>query len=246
MELRNRIRAIFFDLDETLVDDDRCMREALIRTCAALAQKCPQIKAARLASTYTRVSDDLWTSFGSVPRAPGSETSSGRELRLYVWGRTLAAYGLSDENLAAEAVDVYSRERRAGYCLFPDVGEVLRALHKRFRLGVITNGPTETQHEKMQVTGLLDYLDVFFISGELGIGKPDAGIFLKALDSVRVTPREAVYVGDSLTSDVAGAKGAGIYTVWMNRKKMAQPPETPSPDFEISSLHDLMALLAPG
>ena len=243
-EISGRVRAVFFDLDETLLDDDRCMREAVARTCATLAKRYPHIEPTQLEATYVRVAAEWWTSSGSVPRASSSGGSGGRDIRLEVWSKALMIYGLPIQHLAIEATDLYSQERRAGYCLFPDAKEVLHALHQRFILGVISNGPRDTQRQKLDVTGLGAYLDVVVISGELGVGKPDSGIFLEALESAQVTPGEALYVGDSLASDVAGAKGVGMYAAWLNRKKVARPQNTPSPDLEIGTLQDLIPLLA--
>ena len=63
-------------------------------------------------------------------------------------------------------------------------------------------------------------------------------------DDPQVAPEEALHVGDSLTSDVAGAKGVGMYAVWINRKKVARPQNAPSPDSEIDNLQDVVPLLA--
>ena len=244
-EISKCVRAVFFDLDETLLDDDRGMREAVARTCATLGKRYPQIKPSQLEATYLRVSEEWWTRSRSVPRSSGRDTSAGKDIRLEVWSKALATYGLPMRNLAIEAVDLYSQERRAGYRLFPDTRDVLGALHRRFILGVITNGPPDTQLEKLRITGIRAYLDVFVVSGELGMGKPDSGIFHKALEIAQTTPREALHVGDSLASDIAGAKSAGMYTVWVNRRKIAKPQDAPTPDVEIDTLRDLVPLLTP-
>jgi putative hydrolase of the HAD superfamily len=239
------IRAVFLDLDETLVDDDRCMREAVTRTCQSFAERHSQIEPGQLESVYMRVAEEWWLNTGSVPRTSGSGSTSGIDIRIEVWGKALTAYGLSNQDLAVEVADTYTRERSAGYCLFPEVAEVLGALHRKFTLGVISNGPGSTQLEKFRVTGLAPFMDVVAISGELGIGKPDPGIFLKALELARVKPEEAVHVGDSLTSDVAGARGVGMCAVWINRTKLARPQDAPIPDFEIETLRELVPLLVP-
>jgi len=245
MTIGGNIRAVFFDLDETLVDDDRCMREAITRTCTTLGKLHPQLEPNRLETTYAQVADEWWTNTGSVPRASGSGSTNGRDIRIEVWGKALTAYGLSDQDMAVKAADIYAQERSAGYCLFPEVAEVLDTLRQKFTLGIISNGPGSTQLEKFRVTGLAPFMDVVAISGELGVGKPDAGIFHKALQSAGVKPGEAVHVGDSLTSDVAGAKGVGMYTVWINRTKLTRPQDAPIPDFVIGTLRELVPLLIP-
>jgi putative hydrolase of the HAD superfamily len=236
------VRAVFFDLDETLVDDDRCMRVAVTQTCNKLAELYPQIDPGQLDTTYLRVANEWWTDSGSVPRASNSGTSDGRAIRAEVWGKSLVACGLVAQRVAIEAADIYSQERKATYCLFPDVDEVLNTLYRKFILGVITNGPN-TQREKIDTTNLADYMDVVLVSGEVGIGKPEPEIFTKALTEVHVSPREAIYVGDSLTWDIAGATSAGLYTVWINRKRMSRPHDAAQPDIEITTLRDLISIL---
>ncbi len=75
----------------------------------------------------------------------------------------------------------------------------------------------------------------FVISGEVGIGKPEPGIFLLALERLGVSPQAAVMVGDSLARDIQGAQRAGIKAVWLNREGAALP-EGVRPDAVASAL----------
>ena len=241
-EMRKSVKAVFFDLDETLIDDDHCMRVEVAQTCNKLAERYPKIDHGQLEAMYLQVSNEWWTNSGSVPRASLNGASDGRAIRAEVWGKSLAACGLVAQRMAIEAADIYSQERKATYCLFPDVDEVLNLLYRRFILGVITNGPN-TQREKIDTTNLADYMDVVIISGEVGVGKPDPGIFTRALTPVQVSPREAIYVGDSLTWDIPGAKNAGLYSVWINRKRVRRPHDATQPDVEITTLRELIPIL---
>lgn len=241
--LGKSVRTIFFDLDETLLDDDQCMREAVTRTCSTLSKRYPQIDLIQLEATYLNISNEWWTNSGSVPRASGSGSSSGRDIRIEVWGKAIASCGLQHENLAIEAADLYSKERRATYKSFPEAYDVLSNLRQKFNLGIISNGPISVQREKLQTIGLDHFFDVIVVSGEIGIGKPDPGIFLKALELMRVAANETLYVGDSLSSDIAGARNAGLYAIWLNRKKADKPPNEVNPDAEINTLCELLSIL---
>ncbi len=243
--LRKSVRAIFFDLDETLLDDDQCMREAVARTCSTLTKRYPRIDPVQLEATYLKISNEWWTNSGSVPQASGSGSSSGRDIRIEVWGKAIASCGLQRQNLAIEAADLYSEERRATYKSFPEAYDVLSNLQQRFNLGIISNGPISVQREKLQIIGLDHFFEVIAVSGELGIGKPEPGIFLKALELMRVAPTEALYVGDSLTSDIRGAQNVGMYAIWINRAKVDKPRDAPTPELEIGTLNELISLLNP-
>ena len=82
-----------------------------------------------------------------------------------------------------------------------------------------------------------------FISGEVGVNKPDKGFFTASFATIEdFDPAEAMIVGDSLTSDILGSKNAGIATCWVNPAH-APGREDIRPDYEIEYLHQLPALL---
>jgi HAD superfamily hydrolase (TIGR01509 family) len=100
---------------------------------------------------------------------------------------------------------------------FPDAIAVLRALRGLgIRVGVLTNGPSDFQRRKLDVSRLGPELDAIAISEELGVAKPEAEAFAKALDLLGTRPEETAMVGDSLANDVLGGLGAGLAAVvWM-------------------------------
>ncbi len=83
------------------------------------------------------------------------------------------------------------------------------------------------------------------ISGHHGFGKPDPRIFHLALEGLRVAPHDAVMIGDSLNRDVAGARNAGLRTIWINRYNRTPTDSHPIPDLQLTDLRDLPALLTP-
>ena len=109
--------------------------------------------------------------------------------------------------------------------LFDDTLSTLAALKERsYLLGVVSNrhfGGTPF-HEDLRTMGLLDFVELqhMAISADLGIRKPNPDIFLHALNSLNVSPEEAVMVGDSLRADIAGAKGLDILAIWMPKASL--------------------------
>lgn len=93
--------------------------------------------------------------------------------------------------------------------------EILGRLHGRYRVGIVSNfyGNLETVCRE---TGLAAHCDVAVDSAVVGAQKPDPRIFTAALVAVGVRPDEAVFVGDSLPRDMAGAKAMGIPHVWLS------------------------------
>ena len=84
-------------------------------------------------------------------------------------------------------------------------------------IGIVTNGPTEVQRAKLELLGIDRLVDFVLVSEEFGVAKPDPAIFREALRLAGVKPEEAIFVGDSVEFDMAGARAAGIPTVWVNR-----------------------------
>lgn len=85
------------------------------------------------------------------------------------------------------------------------------------RIGLITNGDLISQTAKLRATGLFARIEHTIASGELGVSKPDAAIFAHACEVFGVTPGEAAYIGDRLTTDALGASAAGLLGVWLDR-----------------------------
>lgn len=101
---------------------------------------------------------------------------------------------------------------------FDDTIETLEYLKKKYKLGVITNGLTSTQHGKIEQSGIKDYFDVIVTSEEVNCNKPGKQIFVYAADKIGEDIKDCVYVGDVFSNDVYGALNAGMQAVWHWRR----------------------------
>lgn len=239
---RMRIRAVFLDLDATLLDYDDA---AWAATVAAVTRQLSELAGdgrldpGRLAAVYAELS---WRHFAAAAKA-AQASADGHAIWRDLWRTALADCDHGDDALADQAATLYEAERAARYRLYSDVRPTLGELRDRVdALVLITNGPGSTQRHKADATGLTSLLDAVIISGEAGVSKPDPAIFALAARAARVPLAAAWHVGDSLTSDIAGARNAGLGAgVWLNRAGAAAPE--PRPDYEITSLSQLPALL---
>jgi len=102
------------------------------------------------------------------------------------------------------------------YCLnLPGLEQMLDTLQaQNRRLGIITNGPSPFQEQKIEAMGIADYFSVILVSAAEGVRKPDAEIFRRAVTRLDVEPHEAIFVGDNPTADIAGAQAFGMQTIW--------------------------------
>ncbi|MCY1140896.1 HAD-IA family hydrolase [Actinoplanes sp. Pm04-4] len=213
-------RVVLLDLDGTLLDySDDDWRLTVRATCAGLATAAPGLDAAALATTYERICLGHWRVAASAVMLAPSGSPHGHDVWREHWHEALRVHGHGDTELARHAFELYRADRLARYRLYPDVPAALARLRELADgLAVVTNGPGDTQREKIAATGLDAYVDVVVTSGETGHAKPRPEIFHIALRELDATPDEAWHIGDSLTSDVAGARNAGLAgAVWLNR-----------------------------
>ncbi|HEX7292689.1 MAG TPA: HAD family hydrolase [Conexibacter sp.] len=254
--------ALLLDLDETLVVDEPAAVAAFEAT-AAFAAAQGRVDAARLAVAARARARELWHAApthgycarigmssweGLWCRFEGDEPDV-RPLREWsstyrreAWRIALADQGVDDAELAAELGERFASERRARHEVFDDVEDALRELRESHALALVTNGASCLQREKLAASGLSDYFDAVVVSGDLGIGKPDASIFRHALSQLGVDGAGAVMVGDSLSRDVDGAISAGLGGVWLNRFGSPRPSDRPNV-IQIATLRELPVAL---
>jgi putative hydrolase of the HAD superfamily len=121
----------------------------------------------------------------------------------------------------------------------PGAEAALSALGEEFRLGLVTNGARETQHRKLDALGFADSFETVVCATPETAIKPDPDPIHRALDAPDTDPAEAVLVGDSLASDVAGARNAGVTPVWVGGDGGDAAQSEPVPSVVVESVADL-------
>ena len=125
---------------------------------------------------------------------------------------------------------------------FPDAAPALAALRAAgLRLAIVSNWDCSLRGVLGEL-GLAGAVDAIIVSAEVGAPKPDAAIFLAALDELRRGPAEAVFVGDSLETDVLGARVAGLRGLLLERNGATVAPGTDDVE-RVFSLHEVVELV---
>ncbi len=226
-------------MDDTIFDHSLTCRAAIV-----------SLRAGR-GYLRRRPLDELWRSYLGLLSADSARIGSyvGRpgltvdEARVERWRQLALRCG---EELSPSEASQLSRDYRERYQRFrrgvPGARELLRALHARAKVVVVTNNEVAEQEEKVRFLGVGGWIDDLVVSEAVGAAKPDRRIFDVALAAAGMPPERATMLGDSWTSDIEGARAAGIRPVWFNR--FGQPQPGPFRVEELRSLRPLRSACA--
>jgi putative hydrolase of the HAD superfamily len=219
-------RAVLFDLDDTLFDHRRSARAALSELHTIHGRG---IDLDAFERQHTKFLDVMHL-----------EVLAGRigldDARRERFRRVFLAFGIV---LDDGDVDAVASAYRAGYMsarrALDGAADLLIAVRPHARIGIVTNNLLQEQQDKLAYCGLAALVDELIASEDVGVSKPDRGIFDIALRRMGVAASAAVMVGDSWENDVAGAVNAGIRAVWFNPDRNPAP----GPPSGVAEIHAL-------
>jgi putative hydrolase of the HAD superfamily len=227
-----RIEIVLFDLDDTLHDDTYAYHNAAEEVAREVAAE-HGIDALALKDAYIAAAEGFWHRLSADDLKVKLAS-----LRASMWQSALESVGAGDDpELARRSAERYNAYRIKYFTLFPGAIDLLRALRDRgIKLGIVTNGLSETHREKIALLQIGEYFDAIFLSDEVGMVKPDPLLFAHACHTLGGAPARSAMVGDRYDRDIAGAMEAGLYTVWLNVRGEELPPGAPPPDATCSSI----------
>lgn len=255
------IRAVFFDLDDTLMEEEAPLVDAYRAACAPVEERhgIPvdaffakarvlgrEVFRTAPAIDYLRAIDagssDLLSAEYDLNAPHANDMKDWLEqYRRGFFRDGLRAFGIEDDALADEVLERYIENRHAHHRVFPEAIEVLETLAARVPLVLVTNGPGHHQRAKVDAVGFGPYFKGIVVSGEVGMAKPDARMFDQALEIAGVEAREAIMVGNNLPRDIGGAQARGIPGAWINR--IGESANGVTPRWEITDLREVLQLV---
>jgi putative hydrolase of the HAD superfamily len=221
------IRAIAFDLDNTLWDVEPVLERAEQCLAAWLQEHCPRLALSREQMRAAR------------EQLARREPHNAHDLS-YLRVATLTAHAREhgyDERVARDAFEVFLAARNAVE-VFPDVAPALARLRRRYALASLSNGNADLAR-----IGLDHIFNVSLNARQIGAAKPHPRCFERLAGELGLDPGAIAYVGDDPQLDVAAARAAGLRTVWMNRRALSWPRELPPADLTVRDCAQLAAVL---
>jgi HAD superfamily hydrolase (TIGR01549 family) len=227
-----RIEIVLFDLDDTLHDDTFAYRSAAEEVAREVAAE-HGIDALALMDAYIAEAEGFWHRLSADDLKVKLAS-----IRASMWQSALESVGAGgDPELARISAERYNAYRTKYFTLFPGAVDLLRALRERgVKLGIVTNGLSETHREKIALLQISEYFDAIFLSDEVGMVKPDPLLFAHACRTLGGAPARSAMVGDRYDRDIRGALDAGLYTIWLNLRDESLPPGATPPDATVASI----------
>ena len=223
------LRAVAFDLDNTLWDVDPVLARAEERWLAWLREHCPRIP--------ERLSlEDLRASRLALAAREPHNAHDFSYLRIASLAQHARECGY-DESISEAAFEIFIAARNQ-LDLFADVRPGLNRLRARYALASLSNGNADLGR-----IGVADLFSVSLNARSVGAAKPDRRCFERLVQDLHLEPHEVIYVGDDPLLDVEAARSAGLLTAWMNRTGQLWPASVRPADFNVEDCIGLAAAL---
>jgi 2-haloalkanoic acid dehalogenase type II len=206
-----KIRAITFDLDDTLWPAAPTLTRAEQRAHAWLAEHAPAVPAMW---SIEQLRELRWSIFNKHANLQ-HDFLRVRRLAMHNAFEQAGLSGAAAHETIERALDVFMAARNE-VDLYPEVRDCLERLSRGYALASLTNGNADVKR-----IGLGHYFKAAISAHAHGTSKPDPTLFHIACRELACDPGEVVHVGDDIELDVYGARAAGLQVIWMNRTEAA-------------------------
>jgi FMN hydrolase / 5-amino-6-(5-phospho-D-ribitylamino)uracil phosphatase len=227
-----RLRAVAFDLDNTLWDVEPVIARAEAQWMQWLRENCPRLTA-RLSL------EDLRQARARLAMREPHRAHDMTYLRIASLAAHATEHGY-EAAVAEQAFEVFISARNQ-LDPYPDVRPGLTRLRGRFQLATLSNGNADLRR-----IGLDDLFTVSLNARDVGAAKPDRRCFQRLLRELAMDACEVLYVGDDPLLDVAAACAAGLHTAWMNRSQLAWPADVQPAEINVVDCSELAQRLQCG
>lgn len=226
------IKTIFFDIDNTLIDHSYAEQKALKELFENVLKRLLGCSYDEFRNSYVAINTQLWKLYNQ-------SKVSRDDVRLGRFTKTLAHFGVIDFDVHA-IWNTYASYYRDHWTQIDHAELILDYLSsKSYVLGLISNGFTDIQQEKLKKFKWENRFNPIVLSEQVGIQKPNKKIFEYALEKSGNNIDEVVYIGDSFETDYQGAIQAGWKFIYFSHENIKNEYKDVR---HISSLKQLMEI----
>ena len=202
------IKAIIFDLDDTLYSYNELNKQGINEICNYTCEKL-KIEKEKFYEAFDKAKKEVKDTLGDVASSHN---------RLLYCQKTLENLKKNQFSIALEMYEVYWQYILKNMKLNANALEVLKfCKQKKIKIGICTDLTAHIQHRKIRKLGIDEYIDAIVTSEEGGVEKPNFKMYNKILEKLNVLSGETLFVGDSLKKDVLGSVEYGMKALWYSK-----------------------------
>ncbi len=223
------IKYVLIDIDNTLLDFDKCAQTAIKNACNLHGITYER----RIYDAFSVINENFWK---QIER--GELTKD--ELHRIRWQTIFNHVGVNCDGQEFEKT--FRKQVTETAETVDGAKDLLVYLSQKYTVGIASNAAHSQQVHRLEMAGLKDYIDKFFVSWDIGFDKPSKKFYDACVNGFGNPPRESIImIGDSITADIEGGINSGLKTCWFN--KTGAPVPNLKIDYVVNELSEIKSFL---
>lgn len=222
------IKAVLIDIDDTIFDFEKCSKNSFLKTLEKFNLKFKEEDF----SYFNKINDILWTK-QKLGEINIKEVFIKRD---YLMGKY---FNLDIEKGLFN--DLFVNFLYYEIEMVDGIEDLLLYLSDKYKIFTASNGIYKMQENRLKKSNLDKYFDKIFVSDKIGFEKPDKKFFQKIMDLTKFSNDDLIMIGDSIKSDIIGAKNSKIKSIYFNKedKKISDENFT----YQVKNLSEIKKIL---
>ena len=222
------IKAVLIDIDDTIFDFEKCSKNSFLKTLEKFNLKFKEEDF----SYFNKVNDILWTK-QKLGEINIKEVFIKRDYLMGKYFNLDIEKGLFNDLFVNFLYDEIE--------MVDGIEDLLEYLSDKYKIFAASNGIYKMQENRLKKSNLDKYFDKIFVSDKIGFEKPDKKFFQKIMDLTKFSNDDLIMIGDSIKSDIIGAKNSKIKSIYFNKdgKKISDENFT----YQVKNLSEIKKIL---
>lgn len=222
------IKAVLIDIDDTIFDFEKCSKNSFLKTLEKFNLKFKEEDF----SYFNKVNDILWTK-QKLGEINIKEVFIKRDYLMVKYFNLDIEKGLFNDLFVKFLYDEIE--------MVDGIEDLLLYLSDKYKIFTASNGIFKMQENRLKKSNLDKYFDKIFVSDKIGYEKPDKKFFQKIMDLTKFSNDDLIMIGDSIKSDIIGAKNSKIKSIYFNKedKKISDKNFT----YQVKNLSEIKKIL---